>query len=391
MPSDTWRPGVGQRGKGGDLSIVNSPVPGMLASVPDARVRALEWRKGDVVVMPSGVGRSEIVCRCVEVLSLPDRQVAVLQELDSRRVYTALVGDGGVGLGTVEPTSFHSPQVAIQLIESRYGERSAPIRRAEKVEQSSFSIEEIVEAWKNALVAVPGSQLAARRLAEARRVLKALRSRARCFPGECGSCQFSRRNNNVCFYCVGQPLEGDIRQREGGAVGTYIPCERGCEPNSLSRAIMMYKKGHRELARPLGLLLAGYISRKKESFEGIDTVVAAPVNSDTLARDGGNRNELLARVLGKRLRLRVYEDAFEYTRRVLPQHKLDRQRRFENVRGAFRVRQPSRFSSRSVLIIDDITTTGATLEELKRTMETEANPCRVRTLAIAKTKMLWIV
>lgn len=124
-------------------------------------------------------------------------------------------------------------------------------------------------------------------------------------------------------------------------------------------ALQRFKyRGWRRLAQPLALLLA-----ERLMVEGLaaQCLVAVPLHPARLRQRGFNQAELLARELRDRLDLTAPPGELVRIRATPPQVGHDRRRRLENVRGAFAWRGPN-LDGRSVLLIDDVATTGATLD-----------------------------
>jgi ComF family protein len=127
----------------------------------------------------------------------------------------------------------------------------------------------------------------------------------------------------------------------------------------LEVALQRFKyRGWRRLAEPLALLMA-----ERVVVEGLSAswAVAVPLHSSRLRQRGFNQSELLARELCKRLGLSEPPGELVRTRATPPQVGHDRRWRLENVRDAFTWRGGP-LEGRSILLIDDVATTGATLE-----------------------------
>jgi competence protein ComFC len=116
--------------------------------------------------------------------------------------------------------------------------------------------------------------------------------------------------------------------------------------------------GWRRLAEPFALLMA-----ERLVVEGLAApwAVAVPLHSSRLRQRGFNQSELLACELRKRLSLDAPPGELVRTRSTPPQVGHDRRWRLENVRDAFEWRGPS-LDAQSILLVDDVATTGATLE-----------------------------
>lgn len=128
----------------------------------------------------------------------------------------------------------------------------------------------------------------------------------------------------------------------------------------------------------LAPLLASLLSRRL-SPQGIDLVVPVPLSPARLRQRGYNQAAEIARRLGKgRLELGLCERA----RDGRPQVELPFDERQRNVRGAFRVAGELRGAS--VAVVDDVMTTGATLDEIARTLKA-AGAARVVNWVLART------
>jgi ComF family protein len=92
-----------------------------------------------------------------------------------------------------------------------------------------------------------------------------------------------------------------------------------------------------------------------------DVILPVPLHARRLRERGYNQASLLARELGKGVGLPVLENALIRVRDTAPQVDLKAKERQENVRGAFHC-PDDRWAGKRVLLIDDVYTTGATLE-----------------------------
>ena len=150
----------------------------------------------------------------------------------------------------------------------------------------------------------------------------------------------------------------------------------------LERAIHRFKyEGRRPLARPLALLLA-----ERMAVDGVaaEAVAWVPLHRDRRTRRGYNQAELLARELARLCTLPLLPGLVR-TRDTPPQVGLDRLRRLDNVRDAF-AWEGQDLGRRSVLLIDDVTTTGATLDACAAALRAAGSGV-VTGLTIAKVKL----
>jgi ComF family protein len=134
--------------------------------------------------------------------------------------------------------------------------------------------------------------------------------------------------------------------------------------------------GCRSLARPLAALMR---QRGGDVLTGADAVVAVPLHPARQRERGFNQAADLARHLG----LPVV-DALRRTRRTAVQASLPAARRHANVRDAFvGTKRASALAGRTIVLVDDVSTTGATLEACARVLRIAAVR-EVRALTVAR-------
>jgi ComF family protein len=106
----------------------------------------------------------------------------------------------------------------------------------------------------------------------------------------------------------------------------------------------------------------------QELFQAVDVIVPVPLHRWRLVRRRFNQSALLAAELGKLSGKTVFADTLLRHRATRRQGGLNRNARRRNVRGAFRIRPAARrqIEGRMVLLIDDVMTTGATVDATAR-------------------------
>lgn len=127
----------------------------------------------------------------------------------------------------------------------------------------------------------------------------------------------------------------------------------------LKRAIYQFKyRRKRKLALPLADLMHHHLL---ENPLPVELIVPVPLHMDRLRERGYNQAALLAHELSERSGLPLEEGSLVRIRVTAPQVALKAEERRKNVRGAFRG-QGEKTRDRQVLLVDDVSTTGATLE-----------------------------
>ena len=153
--------------------------------------------------------------------------------------------------------------------------------------------------------------------------------------------------------------------------------------DALVRAIVLLKF---ERIEPLGTWfakrLAELISREGNPLKA-DIVVPVPLHRQRESERGYNQADLIARPLAKRLGLPYRAVLLMRTRPRPDKQVLTLSERWESVRGAFATRPGSRVDKLRVLLVDDVMTTGATLDACARTLR-EAGAASVIGLTVAR-------
>lgn len=142
-------------------------------------------------------------------------------------------------------------------------------------------------------------------------------------------------------------------------------------------------QGRRANAAPLSWLLS--LADEAELAELVSPdvlVIPVPVSADRLAERGFNQVELLFGDWSRQQGLEWDAGTLLRRRPTTPQWELDRTQRRENIKGAFFVNAPATVQDRSILLVDDIVTTGRTLEECAGVLR-QAGAESVRALALA--------
>ncbi|MGH2448415.1 MAG: ComF family protein [Chloroflexota bacterium] len=134
--------------------------------------------------------------------------------------------------------------------------------------------------------------------------------------------------------------------------------------------------GHHAISALMGRVMAG-VAGEMEA----EAVVALPLHPSRRHQRGYDQSALLARHLAHTLHFPLESHVLRRTRRTEQQASLDREHRQANVAGAFAVNAP--LEAETVLLVDDVVTTGATMSEAGCALK-EAGVERVVGLAFAQ-------
>lgn len=210
------------------------------------------------------------------------------------------------------------------------------------------------------------------------------------YPRRCLFCgKLTDDPDGVCAQCRGEILWPDAtacplcgrRREECACRPEHLPVWDGCAAvayygERVKAGIAAFKFHRRSGAGPgLGKLMAG---RVKVIFPGVsfDWIIPAPLSRKRLKERGYNQAGLLARKIAGELGAKVLSNALQKDKDTPQQSRLSRRERLLSLRGAFRVKDPASVAGKTILLVDDVTTTGATLAECVKTLK-KAGAARV--------------
>lgn len=227
------------------------------------------------------------------------------------------------------------------------------------------------------------------------------------FPRLCPLCGevSDRRGRMVCWACFTRlPLHaaGSALCRICGAVpegevdGDFLcdVCRRERPAFDLARTAAPFRGGIRTMLhdfkyRGATWLRADLTDWLEGAFRAhldaapIDWVLPVPLHASRMRHRGYNQAALLASALARRFGLPTRGDVLRRNRPTPTQTRLSAGARRANVLHVFTVEQPAWVRGRTILVVDDVMTTGATLDEVARSLK-RAGAWRVWALAVAR-------
>lgn len=173
-----------------------------------------------------------------------------------------------------------------------------------------------------------------------------------------------------------------IRRMKLGPTGDTVGCLTLYPYEGLVKESLLRFKFHgkREYAAYYGRILAEEL-QKSVPLDHPLLVTAVPLSIRRLRERGYNQSEQIARRTAECLKL-PYEEVLLKIKENRVQHELSGEERQKNVRGVYRVHEGIVLVGKTVLLVDDIVTTGATLCECTR-MLYKAGASQVFCAAIA--------
>jgi ComF family protein len=200
------------------------------------------------------------------------------------------------------------------------------------------------------------------------------------FPKNCPACGRPLRlfGANICGRCSqnlpethffeapGNPIEKIFYGRlpiSAGAAAWYF------HKNSALQALLFqlkYKSNEDVglfIGKQMGALLAA-----SERFDTIDALIPVPLHPQALSKRGFNQAALICEGIGQVWHKPVFTGAITRTKHTNTQTKQNRAVRWENMENAFSIKDPTSITGKHLLLIDDVITTGATIEACGKTL-----------------------
>lgn len=234
------------------------------------------------------------------------------------------------------------------------------------------------------------------------------------FPAPCLLCEetlLSATRLPVCRNCLSEmkplcgPLCGICGRPFISSVVTDVAqplchlCRRGVYSFDFARSFAAY---HERMVRaivqlkynsvtPLGDWFASNLANLMAAEPGrwaADVIVPVPLHSARLRERGYNQADLIAKPLARRLGLPLRSYLLVRTRPRPDRLKLTRRQRWQTVHGAYQMRSDAEVDNLRVLLVDDVFTTGATLDACARAL-LKGGAKKVMALTVARVVSDW--
>jgi ComF family protein len=120
-------------------------------------------------------------------------------------------------------------------------------------------------------------------------------------------------------------------------------------------------KGKKEVGITIGNFIGKDLA-EAPLFETVDYIVPVPLHKKRLKTRGYNQSEMIGLGIAENMKAELDTEVLYRTFASETQTKKSRYRRWENVKEIFAVRNTEKFENKHILLIDDVITTGATIE-----------------------------
>jgi len=134
-------------------------------------------------------------------------------------------------------------------------------------------------------------------------------------------------------------------------------------------------------------IFSNYITQKLESFElnvNNAIIIPVPLNYNRKIERDFNQSHIIAKMVRSFYRLPCESNILKRIKQSTPQSVLNRKERLENLIGSFTVVKPYKIRNKDILLIDDVFTTGSTVNECSRVLK-ESGAHTITVITIART------
>jgi len=190
------------------------------------------------------------------------------------------------------------------------------------------------------------------------------------FPKFCFSCH--REGEYLCLDCQATLEISGIHQKEklSNLNDLYFATDyqKPLVKNLIQR--FKYEPFIKELAKPLTSLIIEHFQLLDQKPDFSDFVlIPVPLEKKKLKWRGFNQAEEIGKELSEFLNIEILNNVLIKTKETLPQVELSDEERKENIKGAFSCQHPELVKNRKILLVDDVYTTGSTMEEAARVLK----------------------
>ena len=154
---------------------------------------------------------------------------------------------------------------------------------------------------------------------------------------------------------------------------------------TMRKLIHLFKYGNKtSLRHCFTEMILSFLENHPAQGHSFDLLVPIPLHPVRLRERGYNQSAILAQGIAQRLNLPICNQNLIRTRHTQNQARVNPKNRFTNIHDAFRIKHSAQVKEKSVLLVDDLLTSGTTASEAARVLkESGARRVGVLTLALA--------
>ncbi|HCN84886.1 MAG TPA: ComF family protein [Sphingobacteriaceae bacterium] len=208
------------------------------------------------------------------------------------------------------------------------------------------------------------------------------------FPALCPACQKNLFKNElvICTDCIYHLPYTNFHLEKDNRVARQL---WGRIPFSVAGSFLYFHKGSRvqnllhqfkynnkpEIGVKLGEMY-GHILHHAAAYQDVDLIIPVPLHASKLKVRGYNQSQHFAKGLSNAMGIPLFSGVLNQRLSTTTQTKKSRFSRYENMKDIFEVADPQAIAGKHVLLVDDVITTGATIEA-----------CSIKILEIPDTRI----
>lgn len=186
------------------------------------------------------------------------------------------------------------------------------------------------------------------------------------YPQMCGICGKSHKNS-LCYNCRKQ-LQKEFKFSQNYFKNKFfIEQYYFFEYKNLVRSLILEMKFNK---KPYIYKTFQYFFEKNEKnlekLKKYDIMIVVPLSSKRKRLRGYNQSQLIAEIISNILQIKIQNKILFKTKNILPQSTLNKEQRKTNIKGVFKAKNIEQIKTKKILLVDDIYTTGSTLNECSR-------------------------
>ncbi|GGI28295.1 ComF family protein [Pedobacter mendelii] len=217
------------------------------------------------------------------------------------------------------------------------------------------------------------------------------------FPNLCNACgtPIFQNENLICTKCQYDLPFTDYHVHDENRVAKQF---WGRLPLNAAMAMLYFRKGAKvqNLIHSLkynnktdvGVMLGHMLGERLKNsplYQNIDLIMPVPLHQKKLRLRGYNQSTFIVEGVSKKMEIDFYDNILIRPVPTESQTKKSRYNRYENMKSVFKIQNPEKIAGKHILLIDDVITTGATLEACANVLlENGASKVSIAALAFAE-------
>jgi ComF family protein len=216
------------------------------------------------------------------------------------------------------------------------------------------------------------------------------------YPRLCAACSrvLLFNENAICLYCLADlPRTGfhrfednEVERLFWGRVNvqratSFILFQKGSRYRKILHALKY--QNQKQVGYEMGYLFG--LELRGSSFQRADVIIPMPLHPSRLHKRGYNQSELIAKGMSGALHIPVETDIILRDTKTRSQTGMSRFERWENIRNSFILKKSDSIINKHILLVDDVITTGATIEAcVEKLLTIQGTIVSVASLAFTK-------